>query len=124
MFFAQKCLCLSCLFLLLTKTSKQCPPEVSTMQELLVQRTTWNSIFFSSPVTHKKKKKHRQEYLHNIFIDRQLIYSFTAYFLSEKCVSFFCCFRVFREASCLVRARLIARVFLGLRSRGLNFLVL
>ena len=80
--------------------------------------------FFSSPVTHKKNKKHRQEYLHNIFIDRQLIYSFTAYFLSEKCVSFFCCFRVFREASCLVRARLIARVFFGLRSRGLNFLVL
>ena len=81
-------------------------------------------FFFKYCNSQKKNKKHRQEYLHNIFIDRQLIYSFTAYFLSEKCVSFFCCFRVFREASCLVRARLIARVFLGLRSRGLNFLVL
>ena len=57
MFFAQKCLCLSCLFLLLTKTSKQCPPEVSTMQELLVQRTTWNSIFFFKSCNSQKKKE-------------------------------------------------------------------
>jgi len=47
-----------------------------------------------------------------------------AYFLWGKWVAFFFAFSVFREDSCLVRRRRIARVFLGRRSSGMYFLVL
>lgn len=51
-------------------------------------------------------------------------YALMAYFLFGKCRSFFLCFSVFKEASCLDRRLRIARVFLGRRSRGTYFLFL
>lgn len=51
-------------------------------------------------------------------------YALTAYFRWGKCVCFFFCFSVTREASCLVSLRRMARVCLGRRSRGVYFLPL
>lgn len=88
-----------------------------------------NEIHFYLPLS-SATRQHKSGTAHPA--TRQLVrpqayfspYALIAYLRILKCFSFFSWRRVFREASCLVSLRRIARVFLGRRSSGRYFLFL